>query len=105
MKRLHTNNDRRNYGEIIQCEKPAPNTEKYIKAKETICSTEEQLLEQFPDCKELLDTNAGGIEGVSQKRTRMCAYKADVEIQTHSTLCPSLSVKLTSSGGSGSELR
>ena len=43
------------YGEIIPCEKPAPNTEKYIKTRETICSTEEQLLEQFPDCKELLD--------------------------------------------------
>jgi len=27
-----------------------------IKTRETICSTEEQLLEQFPDCKELLDT-------------------------------------------------
>ena len=44
------------YGEIIPCEKPAPNTEKYIKIRETICSTEEQLLEQFPTCKELLDT-------------------------------------------------
>ena len=44
------------YGEIIPCEKPAPNTEKYIKTRETICSTEEQLLEQFPTCKELLDT-------------------------------------------------
>ncbi|MBR1833112.1 MAG: hypothetical protein IJ784_11885 [Ruminiclostridium sp.] len=43
------------YGEIIPCEKPAPNTEKYIKTRETICSTEEQLLEQFPDCKELLE--------------------------------------------------
>ena len=44
------------YGEIIPCEKPEPNTEKYIKTRETICSTEEQLLEQFPTCKELLDT-------------------------------------------------
>ena len=44
------------YGEICPCEKPAPNTEKYIKTRETICSTEEQLLEQFPTCKELLDT-------------------------------------------------
>ena len=44
------------YGEIIPFEKPAPNTEKYIKTRETICSTEEQLLEQFPTCKELLDT-------------------------------------------------
>ncbi len=44
------------YGEIYPCKKPAPNTEKYKKTRETICSTEEQLLEQFPDCKELLDT-------------------------------------------------
>ncbi len=43
------------YGEIIPCEKPAPNTEKYIKTRETICSTENKLLEQFPTCKELLD--------------------------------------------------
>ena len=43
------------YGEINPCEEPAPNTEKYIKTRETICSTEEQMLEQFPDCKELLD--------------------------------------------------
>ncbi len=61
------------YGEIIPCEKPAPNTERYIKTQKTICSAEQQLLEKFPDCKELLDTNAGGIEGVSQKRTR-CAH-------------------------------
>ncbi len=92
------------YGEIIPCEKPAPNTEKYIKTRETICSTEEQLFEQFPICKELLDTNAGGIEGVSQKRTRMCAYKADTEIPTLSTLSPSLSEKPTSRECSGSEL-
>ncbi len=73
------------YGEINPSEKPAPATKRYIENRELICSTEEQLLEQFPDCKELLDTNAGGIEGVSQKRTRMCAYKADTEIPTRST--------------------
>ncbi len=61
------------YGEIILCEKPAPNTERYIKTQKTICSAEQQLLKKFPDCKELLDTNAGGIEGVGQKRTR-CAH-------------------------------
>ncbi|MBP5604404.1 MAG: hypothetical protein J6X60_02525 [Ruminiclostridium sp.] len=43
------------YGELCPCEKSAPNTEKYIKTRETICSTEEQLLEKFPDCKVLLD--------------------------------------------------
>ena len=43
------------YGEICPCEKPAPNTKRYIENREKICSTEEQLLENFPDCKELLD--------------------------------------------------
>ncbi|MBO6230071.1 MAG: hypothetical protein J6O50_05845 [Ruminiclostridium sp.] len=58
------------YGEIIPCEKPAPNTKRFAENRELICSTEEQLHEQFPDCKELLDTNAGGIEGFSQKHAR-----------------------------------
>ena len=44
------------YGEIIPCEKPAPNTKRFAENRELICSTEEQLPEQFPDCKELLDT-------------------------------------------------
>lgn len=43
------------YGEICPCEKPVPSTERYIKTKKTISSTENKLLEQFPDCKELLD--------------------------------------------------
>lgn len=43
------------YGEICPCEKPAPNTKRCIDNRELICSTEEQLLDQFPDCKELLD--------------------------------------------------
>ena len=54
------------YGEIIPCEKPAPNTEKYIKTRETICSTEDQLLEQFPDCKELLDQYTDALHIESQ---------------------------------------
>ena len=54
------------YGEIIPCEKPAPNTEKYIKTRETICITEEQLLEQFPDCKELLNTYTDALHIESQ---------------------------------------
>lgn len=44
------------YGEICPCEKPAPQTERCIKNRNTITATEEQLLERFPDCKELLDT-------------------------------------------------
>ena len=44
------------YGEINPSEKPAPNTKRCIENRELICSTENKLLEQFPDCKELLDT-------------------------------------------------
>ena len=43
------------YGEICPCEKPAPQTERCIENRKLICSTEERLLDQFPDCKELLD--------------------------------------------------
>jgi hypothetical protein len=44
------------YGEINPSEKPAPATKRYIENRELICSTENKLIEQFPDCKELLDT-------------------------------------------------
>ena len=44
------------YGEINPIEKPAPNIKRCIENRELICSTENKLLEQFPDCKELLDT-------------------------------------------------
>ena len=44
------------YGEINPAEKPAPATKRFIENRELICSTENKLLEQFPDCKELLDT-------------------------------------------------
>ena len=44
------------YGEICPCEKPAPATKRYTDNRDLIRSTEEQLLEQVPDCKELLDT-------------------------------------------------
>ena len=44
------------YGEINPAEKPAPATKRYVENRELICSTENKLLEQFPDCKELLDT-------------------------------------------------
>ena len=44
------------YGEICPCEKPAPNTKRCIENRELICSTENKLLEQFPDCKEMLNT-------------------------------------------------
>ena len=44
------------YGEINPSEKPAPATKRYIQYRELTCSTENKLIEQFPDCKELLDT-------------------------------------------------
>ena len=44
------------YGEICPSEKPAPNTTRCIENRELICSTENKLLELFPDCKELLNT-------------------------------------------------
>ena len=52
------------YGEICPCEKPAPQTERCITNRKTICDTQEQLLEQFPECKKLLDiyTDAHHIE-------------------------------------------
>ena len=44
------------YCEICPREKPAPQTERCIENRKTICDTEEQLLKPFPTCKELLDT-------------------------------------------------
>jgi len=54
------------YGEICPCEKPAPNTKRYIENRELICSTEKKLLEQFPECKELLDTYTDALHIESQ---------------------------------------
>ena len=48
--------EQRYYGEICPRENPAPQTERCIENRKTICDTEEQLLKQFPTCKELLDT-------------------------------------------------
>ncbi len=44
------------YGEINPIEKPAPNTKRCNENRELICSTENKLLAQLPDRKELLDT-------------------------------------------------
>lgn len=46
------------YGEICPCESPLPNTERFRENRNTICNTEEKLLEQFPKCKELLSEYA-----------------------------------------------
>ena len=43
------------YGEICPCEKPAPNTKRFAENRSKICSTEEKLLELYPDCKGLLN--------------------------------------------------
>lgn len=44
------------YGEICPSEKPAPQIKRCTENRELICSTEAKLIEQFPKCKELLDT-------------------------------------------------
>lgn len=49
------------YGEICPCEKPAPNTKRFTENRDTIRSTEEKLLEQFPKCKELLSEYADAL--------------------------------------------
>ena len=54
------------YGEICPCEKPAPQTERCIENRKLVCSTENKLLEQFPDCKELLDTYTDALHIESQ---------------------------------------
>ena len=56
----------RYYGEINPSEKPAPNTKRCIENRELICSTENNLLEQFPDCKELLDAYTDALHIESQ---------------------------------------
>ena len=54
------------YGEICPCEKPAPNTKRFTENRNTIRSTEEKLLEQFPKCKELLDTYSDALHVEAQ---------------------------------------
>ena len=49
------------YGEICPCEKPAPNTKQFAENRDTIRSTEEKLLEQFPKCQELLSEYADAL--------------------------------------------
>ena len=49
------------YGEICPCEKPAPNTKRFTENRDTIRSTEEKLIEQFPKCKELLNEYADAL--------------------------------------------
>ena len=71
------------YGEISPCEKPAPNTERFKKNRDTIRSTEEKLLEQFPKCKELLNdyTDALRIEAQLESEADIVSTSSCVNIQ------------------------
>lgn len=53
---MDTINNKLYYGELCPSEKPAANTKRYIENRKMLCSTEAKLIEQFPKCKELLDT-------------------------------------------------
>ena len=44
------------YGEISPCSQPLPDTMRTKKNRESICSIEDQLIEQYPDCKELIES-------------------------------------------------
>ena len=54
------------YGELCPCEKPAPQTKRCIENRAIICDTEAKLIEQFPKCKELLDTYSDALHVEAQ---------------------------------------
>ncbi|MBR5091131.1 MAG: hypothetical protein IK093_17025 [Ruminiclostridium sp.] len=54
------------YGELCPSEKPAPRTKRCIENRAIICDTEEKLIEQFPKCKELLDTYSDALHVEAQ---------------------------------------
>ena len=43
------------YGELIPCEKPSPNSEKYKETSALLAQTEEEILRDFPDIKSRLE--------------------------------------------------
>ena len=49
------------YGEISPCSQPTPTTERYLKAKDEVERYGEEILAQYPDCKELLESYADAI--------------------------------------------
>lgn len=49
------------YGEISPCSLPTPTTERYLNAKAEVGQYEEELLNMYPDCKELLESYADAI--------------------------------------------
>ena len=54
------------YGELCPSEKPAPQTKRCIENRAIICETEAKLIEQFPKCKELLDTYSDALHVEAQ---------------------------------------
>ena len=46
------------YGEISPCSQPTPTTEQYLQAKDEVERYGEEILEKYPDCKELLESYA-----------------------------------------------
>ena len=51
---MESNIEKLYYGEICPCKNPSPSTDRFRDNRQTISRTEEQLLERFPECKELL---------------------------------------------------
>ena len=49
------------YGEISPCSEPTPTTERYLEAKNEIEHLEEEILANYPDCKDLLESYADAI--------------------------------------------
>ena len=42
------------YNELVPCEMPVPNSEKYRKTKDFFAQTEEEFLKRFPESKHML---------------------------------------------------
>lgn len=49
------------YGEISPCSLPTPTTERYLKAKNEVEKYGAEILDKYPDCKELLESYADAI--------------------------------------------
>ena len=59
------------YGELCPSEKPAPQTKRCIENRAIICETEAKLIEQFPKCKDLLDTYSDALHVEAQTNTNL----------------------------------
>lgn len=49
------------YGEISPCSQPTPTTERYLEAKDEVERIGAEILANYPDCKELLESYADAI--------------------------------------------